>query len=172
MDVDLPSRTPGVRPGHDGQVTDAPAFRVWPPVALGVPLLLGWIMTATVGDPFALSRPAVRVAGLVLIVVFALWNGWALAMMGAHSTAVLPGGATRTLLDRGPFRFSRNPLYLGLILLNVALALLLPSMWALLVVPLGVALLFWGAIVPEERYLSTKFGEEYDAYRNRVRRWI
>ena len=158
--------------GHDGHVADAPAFRVWPPLALGVPLLVGGIVTATVGDPFSLSHPAVRVVGVVLCVVFVVWNGWTLAMMAANRTAVLPGGATSTILDRGPFRISRNPLYVGLIILDVGLALLWPSAWALVCVPVGVALLFWGAIVPEERYLGAKFGEEYAAYRGRVRRWI
>jgi protein-S-isoprenylcysteine O-methyltransferase Ste14 len=153
-------------------MADAPAFRVWPPIALGVPLLVGEIATATVGDPFSLADPAARVVGVVLAIAFAVWNGWTLAMMAANRTAVLPGGATRTILDRGPFRISRNPLYVGLIILTVALALLWPSTWALMFVPVGTALLFWGAIVPEERYLSAKFGEEYTTYRSRVRRWI
>jgi len=50
--------------------------------------------------------------------------------------------------------------------------LLWPSVWALLLVPVGIALLLWGAITPEEKYLSSKFGAEYDAYRQRVRRWL
>ena len=153
-------------------MADAPEFRVWPPLALGIPLLVGGIVTTTVGDPFPLSDPGVRVAGVVLSVVFVVWNGWTLAMMAANRTAVLPGGATSTILDRGPFRVSRNPLYVGLIILDVGLALLWPSAWALMFVPVGVALLLWGAIVPEEHYLSAKFGGEYDAYRSRVRRWI
>src|SRR4051812_19162406 len=100
-------------------------------------------MTATLGDPFPLSHPAVRLIGIMLCVVFAVWNGWTLAVMGANRTAVLPGGATRAILDRGPFRVSRNPLYLGLIILDVGLALLWPSAWGLLCVPVGVALLLW-----------------------------
>jgi protein-S-isoprenylcysteine O-methyltransferase Ste14 len=157
---------------HDGGVTDAPAYRIWPPIGLGVPLLAGVIVTAVAGDPFALPRGGARVVGAVLVVVFGLWNGWALSVMAANHTAVLPGGAARVVLDRGPFRFSRNPLYVGLIVLDVALALLWPSAWALILVPIGVALLFWGAIVPEERYLSTRFGADYDDYRRRVRRWL
>jgi hypothetical protein len=65
-----------------------------------------------------------------------------------------------------------QPLYVGLVVLDVALALLWPSAWALIAVPVGISLLFWGAVAPEERYLSTKFGAEYDDYRRRVRRWI
>lgn len=156
----------------DGPVTDAPAYRIWPPVALGTPLLAGVLTTAVVGDPFTLGADGARVVGAVLVVVFVAWNGWTLAVMAANRTAVLPGGATRVVLDRGPFRLSRNPLYVGLVVLDVGLALLWPSGWALIGVPIGVALLSWGAIVPEERYLRAKFGTEYDDYRRRVRRWL
>jgi len=160
------------RRGHDGGVTDAPAYRIWPPIALGVPLLIGVIVTAVAGDPFTLARDGARVVGAVLFAVFGIWNGWTLTVMAVNRTAVLPGGATRVVLDRGPFRLSRNPLYVGLIVLDVALALLWPSAWALIGVPVGMALLSWGAIAPEERYLSTKFGAEYADYRRRVRRWL
>ena len=153
-------------------MADAPSYRIWPPVALGVPLVLGYILTATVGDPIALPVAPSRTIATVLIVAFALWNGWALWLMARHRTALLPGGATTTILDRGPFRVSRNPLYLGLIAFDIGLALLWPSFWALLSVPVGIAALWWGAILPEERYLSAKFGEEYEAYRRRVRRWL
>jgi len=153
-------------------VSDAPAYRVWPPIALGVPLLIGVLLTAAMGDPFTLVSGVARIVGAVLVVIFVIWNGWTLSVMAANRTAVLPGGATRAVLDRGPFRHSRNPLYIGLIVLDVSLALLWPSAWALLFVPVGVALLYWGAVAPEERYLSDKFGAEYSAYRQRVRRWL
>lgn len=153
-------------------MVDAPAFRVWPPVALGVPLLTGVIITASAGDPFVLPSALARSAGLVLCALFAVWNGWTLLVMAASRTAVLPGGATRTIVDRGPFRLSRNPLYVGLIALDLGITLVWTSVWALLFVPAGIALLIYGAILPEERYLSTKFGAEYDAYRRKVRRWL
>jgi len=153
-------------------MTDAPAYRMWPPIALGAPLLIGIIVTAVAGDPFTIPVGAARISSVVLLAVFGSWNGWALSVMAANRTALLPGGATRVVLDRGPFRFSRNPLYVGLILLDIALALLWPSVWALLLVPVGIALLYWGAITPEEKYLSSKFGADYDAYRQRVRRWL
>lgn len=153
-------------------MVDAPAYRIWPPVALGVPLLAGVGLTAAVGDPVVLPTAASRVVGVVLIVAFALWNGWALWLMARHRTALLPGGSTSRILDRGPFRVSRNPLYLGLIALDVGLALLWPSFWALVLTPLGFAALWWGAVAPEERYLHDKFGDEYDSYRRRIRRWL
>lgn len=149
---------------------DRPIYRVWPPVALGVPWLVGVTLSVTVGDPFRLSvSPAV---GWLLVVAFAGWNGWALLLMGAYRTALLPGGATTTLLERGPFRLSRNPLYVGLLALDLGAALLADSAWALLLVPVGLAALWWGAVAPEEAYLRRKYGDAYAAYCGRVRRWL
>jgi protein-S-isoprenylcysteine O-methyltransferase Ste14 len=151
---------------------DAPAYRIWPPLALGVPLFAGLVMTAAVGDPFALAGDPARMAGIVSVLAFLLWNGWTLSVMASHRTSILPGGATTMVLQSGPFRLSRNPLYVGLIALDAGVALLTGSFWALLFVPAGIAALVWGAIRPEERYLAAKFGAEYDAYRARVRRWF
>lgn len=85
---------------------------------------------------------------------------------------MLPGSETVQVLDRGPFRVSRNPLYLGLIALDIGTALLVPSFWALAGVPAGVLMLLWGAILPEERYLRVRFGAGYEHYTRRVRRWL
>jgi protein-S-isoprenylcysteine O-methyltransferase Ste14 len=151
---------------------NAPPYRIWPPVALGVPLGAGLVLTVAVGDPFSIASSATRWIGGALVVAFAVWNGWTLSVMASNRTAILPGGATVLILQSGPFRLSRNPLYVGLIALDVALALLAPSFWALVFVPIGIAAITWGAIRPEERYLSGKFGAEYEAYRVRVRRWL
>ena len=151
---------------------DAPAFRIWPPVALGVPLVTGLVLTATVGDPWDLPRQPAQIAGVLLVVAFVLWNGWTLSVMAAHRTSILPGGATTAVLQSGPFRVSRNPLYVGLVALDAGLALLAGSFWALVFVPVGIVALIWGAIWPEERYLAGKFGDDYAAYQARVRRWL
>ena len=151
---------------------DSPSFRIWPPLALGVPLTGGLVLTAAAGDPVLIAGSATGWISAALAVAFVLWNGWTLWVMASHRTAILPGAATVLILQSGPFRLSRNPLYLGLIALDVALALMAQSFWGLLSVPIGVAALRWGAIRPEERYLSGKFGSEYDAYRARVRRWL
>jgi protein-S-isoprenylcysteine O-methyltransferase Ste14 len=153
-------------------VHDAPSFRIWPPVALGVPLLVGIAITMSVGDPFRLGTVAARTVGWGLVLAFTAWNGSALWVMARARTALLPGGSTRVLLDRGPFGVSRNPLYLGLIALDAGLALLWPSTWALLLVPIGVVGVRWGAILPEEQYLSAKYGAEYADYQRRVKRWL
>lgn len=153
-------------------MSDAPAFRIWPPAALGAPWLVGAGATELLGDPVSLEAGWSRAAGAALIVAFGVWNGWCLVLMARHQTALLPGGSTTRILDSGPFGLSRNPLYVGLVALALGSALIGPSFWALISVPVGFALLWWGAVVPEERYLAAKFGSTYADYCARVRRWL
>ncbi len=71
-----------------------PAFRLWPPVSVGVPLAAGLVVSSRAGDPLDASALTTAL-GWVLVAAFALWNGWALAPMARHRTALLPGGETR-----------------------------------------------------------------------------
>jgi len=81
--------------------------------------------------------------------------------------------STTAIVTKGMYRFSRNPMYLGLVLLVAAFAFWLSSLIGLIVGPLLLAAVLTRLqIIPEERMLSEKFGAEYDAYRDRVRRWI
>jgi protein-S-isoprenylcysteine O-methyltransferase Ste14 len=144
---------------------------MWPPVAVGGPLGLGLLVSAWVGDPLAGSSVTV-VLGWLLIVAFGVWNGWALVTIARHRTALLPGGATRTVIDSGPFARSRNPLYLGLLAGAAGVACLAGSLWAVIALPVEWALLRWGAVVPEERYLAAKFGAAYAEYTSHVPRWL
>ena len=84
----------------------------------------------------------------------------------------MPGEATEALIEEGPYRVSRNPLYVGLLALYVGLASLAPTVWGLALFPAAVLLVYWGAIRPEERFLHDRFGPAYDDYRERVRRWL
>lgn len=147
------------------------AFRLWPPVAIGAPLLAGWLVTRIWGDPVGLGGWRVPL-GWVLLLVFAGWNGWSLWLYRRHATGLLPGQATRAMIEEGPYRLSRNPLYVGMLVLYLGLALLAPTLWGLLLFPVAVLLVLWGAIRPEERFLRDRFGPSYDDYARRVRRWL
>lgn len=146
-------------------------FRLWPPVAICAPLLLGWVATGVWGDPYVLGSWRTPV-GWLLLAAFGVWNGWALWLFGRHRTGLLPGQATEAMIDEGPFGLSRNPLYVGLLALYVGLALLAPTVWGLALLPAAVLLVLWGAILPEERFLRERFGASYDDYARRVRRWL
>lgn len=101
-----------------------------------------------------------------------MWNGWSLWLFARHETGLLPGGPTMSLIEEGPYRLSRNPLYVGLLVLHLAIAVLVPSFWAVVALPVSWVLVWWGAVRPEERFLHERFGAPYDAYTRRVRRWL
>jgi protein-S-isoprenylcysteine O-methyltransferase Ste14 len=147
------------------------AFRLWPPVAIGAPLLVGWLATLLWDDPVTLGWWRVPL-GCALVLFFVAWNGWSLLLFGRHETGLLPGEATTTMIEAGPYRLSRNPLYVGLLALYLGLGLLAPTLWGLVLFPAAVLLVLWGAIRPEEQFLHDRFGARYDDYTRRVRRWL
>ncbi|HEX5830034.1 MAG TPA: isoprenylcysteine carboxylmethyltransferase family protein [Gemmatimonadaceae bacterium] len=146
-------------------VVAPPPLIVLAAIALG--LLLHWL------HPLAL-RPAswrpllgvlVALTGLVLI-------GLALATLRRARTPVEPWKPTRAIVHAGPYRASRNPIYLGFALVHLGVALAVNSLWLLVTLALAIVVLTWGVIRREERYLERRFGKEYTEYKARVRRWI
>jgi protein-S-isoprenylcysteine O-methyltransferase Ste14 len=90
----------------------------------------------------------------------------------ARGTAVEPWKPTTAIVTSGPYRFSRNPGYLGMALVYAGIALLADAPWALVPLPVVVAVITYGVIKREERYLERKFGDEYLAYKRQARRWV
>jgi protein-S-isoprenylcysteine O-methyltransferase Ste14 len=87
-------------------------------------------------------------------------------------TNVNPSAPANALVTDGPYRLSRNPLYFALVVFYTGLALLLDSFWLLVMgVPL-IAVIQFGVILPEEKYLEQKFGDAYRAYKKQAPRWI
>ena len=113
----------------------------------------GWVASAFVGASIALVVSAFR------------------ALAKAH-TAFDARKSTTSLVTSGVFRFTRNPTYLSLTLLQIGVAFAIQSSWVLLVAIPAVAVTQWGVILPEERYLNSKFGERYRDYASKVRRWF
>jgi protein-S-isoprenylcysteine O-methyltransferase Ste14 len=79
---------------------------------------------------------------------------------------------TTALVTEGPFRYSRNPIYVALTLLYVGVALLINALWILLLIVPAVLVLRYGVIAREEAYLARKFGDAYRQYMAQVRRWL
>src|SRR3954447_14998445 len=147
------------------------AFRLWPPVAIGAPLLVGWLATLLWDNPIDLGGGRVPL-GWALVVAFVAWNGWSLWLVRRDENRLLPGQTTHTMIEEGPYRLSRNPLYVGLLALYLGVALLASTFWGLVLFPAAVLLVLWGAIRSEERFLHERFGAPYDDYARRVRRWL
>lgn len=111
-----------------------------------------------------LARPLVAVGVALLI--------WSQLVMWRAGASVDHGRPTTTLVTWGPFRLSRNPIYLALTLLMLGFGLDFRCVWCLvLCVPTVLAVRVW-TILPEEAYLEREFGGEYRAYRESVRRWV
>ncbi len=87
-------------------------------------------------------------------------------------TPVEPWKPTRAVVTDGPFAISRNPIYLAFLAIQLSYAWARPNVWGVLLIPITMALLHWGVIAREERYLAKRFGEPYMAYAQRVRRWL
>jgi protein-S-isoprenylcysteine O-methyltransferase Ste14 len=119
-----------------------------------------------------LPRGVARVAGWFVCLLSAGFGMSGLWVLRKAGTSQNPRRPTTALVVSGPFRFSRNPLYLSLLFLYTGIALLVNSLWiSFLMIPL-VVVLRAGVIGPEEDYLERKFGDGYRRYRSQVRRWL
>jgi protein-S-isoprenylcysteine O-methyltransferase Ste14 len=137
--------------------------------------LFGMIAIALVAD-LALGLPALvqhRPAGIALIVAGVALSVWAAWTFRRHRAEIMPSSETHsTLVTSGPFRFSRNPMYLGALTVGVGAALTAGT-WLMWLVPVALFALQNFVIIPfEERSVERTLGEPYRAYRSRVRRWI
>lgn len=149
--------------------------RVIPPPLLFLACLAAGIV-AQRGRPWP-SAPlypfaAGLAAGVVFLACAALLAGSALIAMHRAHTPVMPGHDPRHLVTRGAFRISRNPIYLALVLIVAAFALMLSSAWIALAAALLALLLDRLVIAGEEHAIAHTFPDEYTQYCKRVRRWL
>lgn len=128
---------------------------------------LGWL---TAG--FNLAVDVRRGVALTLIIGGLLLDGMAAGLFRRRGTAVEPWKPSTVLIDEGPYRFSRNPIYVGFAITYVGLAIAMDSWIALLLLLPCLVVVDRFVIRREERYLAAKFGPPYEAYRARVRRWL
>ena len=118
------------------------------------------------------SGGAWMIAGGALFFLGAAFAAWALLLMRARKTTPDPFGAASTLLQDGPYRISRNPIYLSVLFLQMGISLAFALPVVLLVLPLEIWLFNRFVIRHEERFLREHFGAVYEHYSARVRRWI
>ena len=160
----MAQQSPSSLPNHAG---------VWipPPLLYVVPLLLARLLQTIIPLPLLPPRIVQLPAGLLLAsgITFCVWS---IGLFRRLKTSLVPVKPTTTLVLRGPYQVTRNPMYLGLLCLYLAAALWLTMVWALVLAPIVIGVVQHMVIEKEERYLERQFGEPYRQYKAHVRRWI
>ena len=149
----------------------APDVIAFPPVIFAAFFATGYLTDLAFPVPAAPAGARIA-AGAVLIsvaVALVLWAGSRFLRARTHIDVRKPATA---LVTDGPYRLSRNPMYLAAVLLYAGVAILASLPWTLLMLVPCIAVVQIGVIRREERYLADRFGERYAAYGRRVRRWL
>jgi protein-S-isoprenylcysteine O-methyltransferase Ste14 len=161
---------------HDHSGSDAPqevANRgmVRPPLVYGAAMVTGLFLECGWPLPF-LPRILAALLGSVLVVVAVVVFAYAIRQFQTAGTPV-PGNKPTTVMVRtGPYRFSRNPIYLAFSLFQLGIASWVNSVWLIATLIAAVALMVSVVIPREERYLERRFGADYVDYKRSVRRWL
>ena len=143
-----------------------------PPLAYALGFGIGYALDRLKPAPVGVDGGARTLLGWVLAGAGVALAASAIVLFRRAGTSPVPIQPTTALVVRGPYRFTRNPMYLGLAALYVGVALLINSLWPLVVLPVVLIVIRWGVVAREEAYLEREFGDEYRAYQARVRRWL
>jgi protein-S-isoprenylcysteine O-methyltransferase Ste14 len=158
----------------DNQLQDNPGVIAPPPLIYAVPLLSGLILHALF--PIRLVRFLPRMARIILgcslVGLAVTLTTLAFRAMRRAHTNVDPSQPATALVVEGPFKLTRNPLYLSLTLLYAGITMLVNTLWTMLLLPVILVVIRKGVIDREEQYLERKFGDKYLHYKASVRRWI
>jgi protein-S-isoprenylcysteine O-methyltransferase Ste14 len=142
-----------------------------PPVLYLGALISGLVIHAAMPLAIPVSAYTLRIIGLLLLILSGAFARWAFVTMGQMGTSASPREQSAALVTHGPFRFSRNPIYVAMTGLYLGISLLVNSLWPLLfLIPL-LMIMQWGVILREERYLTRQFGKPYLIYKSSTRRW-
>jgi len=157
------------------QPKDAAKVRFFPPAIPLITILLGAVLSSIwpIAESFYVPAPGrYYIGGGIAVGAFLVFGLWSFLVIRSGGQSENPWKPTTHIEVRGPFRITRNPMYLQMLLVCIGVGVAINSWWILLFTPLAGCALYWLAIRPEEEYLEKKFGETYLTYKRRVRRWL
>ena len=160
--------------GDHSANSDRAAVRFPPPLVALLIILLGYGLERAL-PLLVVPVPSVAryaVGGLIVATAVAVLGVWPFVLFKRSGQDLKPWTPTPELLVAGPYKFTRNPMYLMMVLVCVGVAVILASAWTLLLSPLCGWIVFLTAVRQEEAYLERKFGDGYRRYKQMVRRWI
>ena len=160
---------------EDSKVKAGAAVRVPPPILAIVTIVTGYVLDRFIPifSSYDLPTPARYWIGGIVVAASGLILGvWPVIQFRDSGQDITPWTATPEIVVKGPYRFTRNPMYLMMLLVCIGFAILLSDPWILVLTPVCAWLLYRLAIRPEEAYLEQEFGDSYRVYKKRVRRWI
>ncbi|HEY2896068.1 MAG TPA: isoprenylcysteine carboxylmethyltransferase family protein [Gemmatimonadaceae bacterium] len=146
-----------------------------PPLLFAMPLLIGFIVQHFVPTHIvygAYPETIIRLVGWAEIVIALALNVWAITTFNRLQTSVIPRRRARTLAYEGPYKLTRNPMYVGFTVLYLGITFVANAFWPLVFLPEAIALVYLFAIRLEEAYLTREFGDAYRDYCSKVRRWL
>jgi protein-S-isoprenylcysteine O-methyltransferase Ste14 len=144
---------------------------VRPPIAWALSVLAGLALNWLMPLPFMPAVSAGWIGGAVFAAALALF-AWAIITMTRAGSNVPTNRPSTAIVDAGPYRFTRNPIYLAMFGGLVGLAMAFDSLWLLAVLVPFALVIRTGVVAREEAYLERKFGDVYRQYCSRVRRWL
>ena len=154
------------------QDTDTSNAMVRPPFAWILAIVVGIAADRLYPLPFVpASVPGAWVGGAIFAIAFAL-GVWAIITIRTAGTQVETWKPTTAIVANGPYRFTRNPIYIGMMLGLFGFAVALNSLWLLAMLVPFYLVIRYGVVAREEAYLARKFGDVYLGYKSRVRRWL
>ena len=147
------------------------SLMVHPPIVALIFIVVAYFLGRFIPLPF--TAPAIlRYIGLALTIIGFLLGIGAFIEFNKAQTTLDPHGSTRQLVTSGIYRFTRNPIYLGFLLMVIGLPLYFGFYWGIVLAPIYIFLMNHLVIQHEEAYLKKKFGDIYTTYISRVRRWV
>ena len=155
--------------------SDRAAVRFPPPLVGVLIILVGYGLERViplVAAPTVSSVVRYGVGGFIVATSVAVLGVWPTVLFQRSGQDPKPWTATPEILIEGPYSFTRNPMYLMMVLVCVGFGIILASAWVLLLSPLCGVIVYLIAIRHEEVYLEQKFGDGYRRYKQQVRRWI